>query len=286
MRRSNLVAACCRSARPLRGHDVAGGRDLRLERGDLDRVQLVDRLLAGGDVDVELLEVVEVELVHLVEHGHVLEQRHARALQGVDELLDARRDLLVAGGEAFEGVGEAAEDRDLRLAGAGAQRVDVQLADLLEQVGERLAAGPGVLVAHVAEQRVGEVGDAALGREAVGDHGLRVAHVDGGLDLRDPLEVDRRQRSGGGLVAGGRRRRRHELRRRVLLLDLVAHDASSSGVHERAAVGSPLIAAPRSGCTWSRCARCARAARSRCRGPWRGLRARSPAGGRRPAGRP
>ena len=242
---------------PLCGHDVAAGRDLGLERRDLDGVQLLERLFAGGDVDVELLEVVEVELVHLVEHRHVLEQGHARALERVDDPVEAGRDLLVPGREALEGVGEAAEDRDPGLAGAGAQCVDVDLTDLLEEILQRLAAGAGVLGAHVAQQRVGEVGDAALGREAVGEHGLRVAHIDLPAELRDPLEVGGRERARGGLVAGGggsggrcvghgrhgrcgRRVGRRRLRR-VLLLDVVAHDASSSGVHERAAAGRPLM---------------------------------------------
>ena len=190
----------------------------------MTREQLLQRLLAGGDVHVELLEVVEVELVHLVEHGHVLEQRHARALERVDDAVDAGGDLLVAGGEAVEGVGEPAEDGDPRHPGAAAERVDVDLAHLLEQVGERLAAGAGVLVAHVAEQRVGEVGDAALGGQAVAEHALRVAHVDAVLDLGDAGQVVGGERAGDRRAprarvrparqrAGGRRRGRHVARR-------------------------------------------------------------------------
>ena len=54
-------------------------------------------LLAGQDVHGQFLVVLQVQLIHLVEHGHVLQQRDLMVLQILGDLVHIGLDLAVLG---------------------------------------------------------------------------------------------------------------------------------------------------------------------------------------------
>ena len=164
--------------------------------------------------------MVEVEFVHLVQHGDVLEQAHAGALENGQELVHRHGQLLVAGIEALDAVDEPAHERDARSLGSLGEAVDVELFHLGEQLGHGLPGGVGVFGPQVGEQGVGEGGDLALRREAVLDHHVRVGDIHRLLDLVHAQAFVGRQFAcgcglGAGHSAGGCRgdRRAHDVDR-------------------------------------------------------------------------
>ncbi len=159
------------------GSDEVLGLDLhgRQQLG----AQVLQSLVSGDDIEVELTQILQIELVHLVENREVLQQAHAGPLQPGDELLQTRGELLVAGLEAFETVEELPHQRDARAGAALGQGVHVELPHFAQEQGERLPRFAGVAGADVGQQGIRESRDLVLCRQAVLEHHLSVGHVDG-----------------------------------------------------------------------------------------------------------
>ena len=63
----------------------------------LRRAHLGQALFAGQDVHGQFLVILQVQLIHLVEHGHVLQQRDLMVLQILGDLVHIGLDLAVLG---------------------------------------------------------------------------------------------------------------------------------------------------------------------------------------------
>src|SRR5262249_58402504 len=98
-------------------------------------------LLAGLDMQVEAVEVVEVLVEQLVEHDEVAHQAVLRRFELQDDLVDLAADLLIASDEgpdlALDRTEQAVEE-----SGRLRQRLDVEPLDLHQEVGESLADLP------------------------------------------------------------------------------------------------------------------------------------------------
>src|SRR5208283_5059089 len=88
---------------PLRVHRVPGGFRLGFQLGTSLLPQLRQLQLPGGDIDVQLLEILEVLLVEAVEQRDVLQEGHACCIQVVDYLFDLHAELFIARDETLEG---------------------------------------------------------------------------------------------------------------------------------------------------------------------------------------
>ena len=137
--------------------------------------EVLQALLAGHDVHGQLLEVAQVLIVQLVQHGDVLQKLDLMLLQALDDLVDVDLGLVILGLQHLEAAGlllEQPEQAALLLL------VGIEALELHHQVGDHVAHLVQVLGAHVLQRSVGELGDVLLRGRAVGEHQVGVAHVD------------------------------------------------------------------------------------------------------------
>ena len=170
----------------LHGHRVVGRGCLRVKLRQRLRAHLLELLLAGPDVELQLLEVGKVLVVEAIEKHDVLHHLEARLLECAGDALDLHRELLVALLDVIRLIDEAAEDR--HLAQKAALALLVVLLDLCHEASEQLADLAAVLRAHLREDAVGERRNLLLRGRAVRQESLGVGHVDAVLDLLDFLQ--------------------------------------------------------------------------------------------------
>ena len=135
---------------------------------------LLQLFLARQNIHGQLFEIGHVQLVHLVQHGDILEQLHLVALQHGLDVLHVGLGLVVLGLELVQLVGlflEEAKDPLFLLGGVEA----LQLAD---QVGDHLPHLAQVFGGHLGQRRLREVADLLLAGRAVLQHLLAVGDVD------------------------------------------------------------------------------------------------------------
>ena len=131
-------------------------------------------LLAGQNVHGQFLVVLQVQLIHLVEHGHILEQGDLMVLQILGDLVHVGLDLAVLGLHDLQlvaGLLEQPLQALLLLVLAEALQLHHQTAQILADLAH-------VLVAHVVQGILGEGRHALLGGGAVLQHLIGVADVD------------------------------------------------------------------------------------------------------------
>ena len=131
-------------------------------------------LLTGQDVHGQLLIILQVQLIHLVEHGHVLQQRDLMVLQILGDLVHVGLDLAVLRLHGLQLVArllEQAEQALLLLVLAEALQLHHQTAQILADLAH-------VLVADIGQCALGEGGHALLGGGAVLQHLIGVPHID------------------------------------------------------------------------------------------------------------
>ena len=159
--------------------------------------------LAGKDIHAQLLEVCHVQLIHLVQHGDVLEQLHLMCFQHGLDLFHVGLGLVVLCFEGVQLVGlllEEAHDALLLFL------VGVKALQLADEVGDHIAHLAQILGGHLGEGCFGEIADLLLAGRAVLQHLLAVGDVDllgklihHGLFLGAQLHLCLRGRGSGGL---------------------------------------------------------------------------------------
>ena len=131
-------------------------------------------LLAGQDIHGQFLVILQVQLIHLVEHGHVLQQRDLMVLQILGDLVHVGLDLAVLrlhGLQLVAGLLEQAEQALLLLVLAEALQLHHQTAEILADLAH-------ILAADVVQRVLGEGRHALLGGSAVLQHLIGIADVD------------------------------------------------------------------------------------------------------------
>ena len=131
-------------------------------------------LLAGQDIHGQLLVILQVQLVHLVEHGHVLQQGDLMLLQVLSDLVHVGLYFVVLGLHSLQlvaGLLEQALQALAVLVLAEALQLHHQLAQVVTDL-------PHVLGADVVQRVFGEGRHALLRCRAVLQHLVGVADVD------------------------------------------------------------------------------------------------------------
>ena len=152
---------------------AAGGAGVLDKLDELAFANLRELLFARKQIHRELLEVREVQLVHLVERRRVLHERHLVVLQLVDNLVHVRLGLVVARPKRLHLVDTALEEAEQPLLLGG-----VEPAQLVDNAGDKIAHLAQIVRAHPLERRLGEIGHLLLRAGAVLHDGGRVAHID------------------------------------------------------------------------------------------------------------
>ena len=163
----------------------AGALGLLPQLLQLAGLHLRQALLPGNDVHGQLLVVLQVELIHLVEHGDVLHEGHLVLFQLPGDLVHVDLGLGVLdlhGLHLAAGLLEEAENALLFLLLA-------EVLELHHQVGQGVAHLAQVLVADVGEGALREPGHALLGGGAVLKDQLGVGDVDLLGELIDHLAL-------------------------------------------------------------------------------------------------
>ena len=181
----------------------AGGLGLVHGLLQLPCTHLGQLLFTGQNVHAELLEVGHVQVIHLVQHGDVLEQLHLMGLQHALDILHVGLGLVVLGLEGVELVALFLEEAQNALLLLFACVKALQLAN---QVGDHIAHFAQVLGGHLGKSCFGEVTDLLLAGGAVLQHLLAVGDVDllrelihHGLLLWGQVHLCLRGRGSGGL---------------------------------------------------------------------------------------
>ena len=163
---------------------VAGGLCVLRQTGGLGLVHsllqfvgthICQLFLAGKDIHTQLLEVGHVQLVHLVQHGDILEQLHLMGFQHGLDLFHVSLGLVVLGLEGIQLAGfllEEAHDALLLFL------VGVKTLQLADEVGDHIAHLAQILGGHLGEGCFGEIADLLLAGRAVLQHLLAVGDVD------------------------------------------------------------------------------------------------------------
>ena len=131
-------------------------------------------LLTGQNVHGQFLVVLQVQLIHLVEHGHVLEQRDLVLLQRLGDLLHVGLHLAVLGLHALQsvpGLLEQAHEALLFFAVAEALQLHHQTAQVLPDLAQ-------ILAANVIQGALGETRHALLCGGAVLQDHVGIPHID------------------------------------------------------------------------------------------------------------
>ena len=161
---------------------ATGGAGMLDKLDELALANLRKLLLARKQVHRKLLEVHEVQLVHLVERRRVLHERHLVVLQLVHDLIHVRLGLVVARAKRLHLVDAALEEAEQPLLLGG-----VEPAQLVDDAGDKIAHLAQIVRAHPLERRFGEIGHLFLRAGAVLHDGGRVAHIDLLGELLDHL---------------------------------------------------------------------------------------------------
>ena len=137
-------------------HRIAAGFGDFLQLRQVGFPDFPQPFFTGRDVHGQLMEIIQVHVVHAVEHGHVLEQLHLVLLQAGGDLFDIDGHVVVFGlhgGQMGLGVVEQPAESG-GLFGGGFKAL--QLAD---QLGQHIAHVAGVVRFDVGQDAVGEGGD-------------------------------------------------------------------------------------------------------------------------------
>ena len=131
--------------------------------------------LAGQNIHAQLLEVGHVQVIHLVQHGDILEQLHLMAFQHRLDLFHIGLGLTVLHLHGVQLVALLLEEPQnaLLLLFPGVKAL--QLAD---EAGDHVAHFAQILGGHLGEGRFGEVADLFLAGRAVLQHLLAVGDID------------------------------------------------------------------------------------------------------------
>ena len=191
---------------------VAGGLCVLRQTGDLGLVHgllqfvgthISQLFLAGKDIHAQLLEVGHVQLVHLIQHGDILEQLHLMCLQHGLDLFHISLGLVVLGLEGIQLAGlflEEAHNALLLLL------VGVKALQLANEVSDHIAHLAQILGGHLGEGSLGKIADLLLAGRAVLQHLLAVGDIDllgklihHGLLLGGQVHLCFRGRGSGGL---------------------------------------------------------------------------------------
>ena len=135
---------------------------------------LLQPFLAGQDVHGQFLVVLQVQLIHLIEHGNVLHQRDLMLFQRLGNAVHIGLHLAVLGLHALDlvaGLAEQTRQPLLLLAGAKALQLHHQLAEVSAHLAQ-------ILAAHIAQGVLGEARHALLGGGAVLQDHVGVGNVD------------------------------------------------------------------------------------------------------------
>ena len=161
-------------------------------------------LFAGQNIHAQLLEVGHVQIIHLIQHGDVLEQLHLMALQHGLDLFHIGLGLVVLHLHGVQLVALLLEEAQnalfLFLTG-------IKAFQLTDQAGDHVTHLAQILGGHLGERSLGEIADLFLAGRAVLQHLLAVGNVDllgelvhHGLLLRGQVHLC--LRSGGFLLDG------------------------------------------------------------------------------------
>ena len=140
----------------------------------LGGADLGQALLAGQNVHGQLLVILQVQLVHLVKHGHILQQGDLMLLQRLGDFVHVGLYLAVLGLHGFQtaaGFSEQARQALLFLVLAEALQLHHQLAQVLADLAQ-------ILVADAVQGVFGEACHAFLGGGAILEDHIGVADVD------------------------------------------------------------------------------------------------------------
>ncbi len=139
------------------------------------RLHLGQPLLAGDNVHGQLFVVLQVQLIHLVEHGDILHEHPLVLLQLPGDLVHIHLRLAVLGLHGVHlvaGLLEKAEDAALVLL------LLAEVFQLHHQAGQGVSHLAQVLCAHIVQGALREAGHALLGGHAVVEHQLGVGNID------------------------------------------------------------------------------------------------------------
>ena len=120
-------------------------------------------LLAGQDIHGQLLVILQVQLIHLVKHGHILEQGDLMIFQILGDLIHVGLYLVVLGLHGLQLVARLLEQAPQALA----VLVLAEALQLHHQLAQIVADLPHVLGANVVQRVLGEGRHALLCRRAI-----------------------------------------------------------------------------------------------------------------------
>ena len=104
----------------------------------------MELLLPGQDVHGQLLEIIQVQLIHLVQHGGVLKERYLMLLHDLTDSVDVGLGLIVFYLQVFQSVAALFEKSKEPLF-----LLLVKILKLADHAGQHLADLPHILGAHV-----------------------------------------------------------------------------------------------------------------------------------------
>ena len=163
---------------------VAGGLCILRQAGDLGLVHgllqfvgthIGQLFLAGKDIHAQLLEVGHVQLVHLVQHGNILEQLHLMCFQHGLDLFHVGLGFVVLGLKGVQLAGfflEEAHNALLLLL------VGVKALQLADEAGDHITHLAQILGGHLGEGSLGKITDLFLAGRAILQHLLAVGDID------------------------------------------------------------------------------------------------------------
>ena len=155
-------------------HGVAAGGGSVLEALQVGVPHFLQALFARHDVHGQLVEVLQIHIVELIEHGHILEQLHLMVFQVARDVLHVFGHVLILGLDGSDLLLRAEEQA---LEALGLFPGGVEALELGDQLGQDIAHFAGIAGFHVGKHGVREAGNLLLSVRAVEHHMIRVGQI-------------------------------------------------------------------------------------------------------------